>query len=243
MPNGGKDNGRFRTATLVNWHLLPEVELTPGGFAKMQAAPWPEGIDTMVRFKDALSCDFREAQGLHFYSDDYQFERIWTKPEVYLELLEQFAFVVEPDFSMYLDFPEPLQKWNHYRNQLLGAWWQARGLNVIPSASWADKTSFAWTFEGLPEHSTVAISTVGCVKGRELYSYFMDGVRELFRQKQPTGLLVYGKLTPDIEQVCKDAGIQYKNFPHTMMGARFLTKQYAGKLAQADKNRRNCAQD
>ena len=108
MANGGKDNGRFRTATLVNWHLLPEVELTPGGFAKMQAAPWPEGVDTMVRFKDALSCDFREAQGLHFYSDDYQFERIWTKPEVYLELLEQFAFVVEPDFSMYLDFPEPL---------------------------------------------------------------------------------------------------------------------------------------
>ena len=39
---------------------------------------------------------------------------------MYLELLEQFAFVVEPDFSMYLDFPEPLQKWNHYRNQLLG---------------------------------------------------------------------------------------------------------------------------
>lgn len=92
MANGGEDNGRFRTATLVNWHLLPEVELTPGGFAKMQAAPWPEGIDTMVRFKDALSCDIREAQGLHFYSDDYQFERIWTKPEVYLELLEQFAF-------------------------------------------------------------------------------------------------------------------------------------------------------
>ena len=119
MANGGKDNGRFRTATLVNWHLLPEVELTPGGFAQMQPAPWPEG---MVRFKDALSCEFREAQGLHFYSDDYQFERVWTKPEVYLELLQQFAFVVEPDFSMYLDFPEPLQKWNHYRNQLLGAW-------------------------------------------------------------------------------------------------------------------------
>jgi len=208
---------------------------TPGGFAQMQPAEWPEGIDTMVRFKDALSCEFREAQGLHFYSDDYQFERVWAKPEVYLELLEQFAFVVEPDFSMYLDFPEPLQKWNHYRNQLLGAWWQARGLTVIPSASWADAASFAWTFEGLPEHSTVAISTVGCVKGRELYGYFMAGVHELFRQKQPTGLLVYGKLTPDIEQVCKDAGIKYKNFPHTMMGARFLTKKFAGKLAQEDK--------
>ena len=136
---------------------------------------------------------------------------------------------------MYLDFPEPLQKWNHYRNQLLGAWWQARGLTVIPSASWADKASFAWTFEGLPERSTVAISTVGCVKGRELYGYFIDGVRELFRQKQPTGLLVYGKLTPDIEQLCKIADIPYKNFPHTMMGARFLTKQYAAKLAQEDK--------
>ena len=63
----------------------------------------------------------------------------------------------------------------------------------------------------------------------------MAGVHELFRQKQPTGLLVYGKLTPDIEQVCKDAGIKYKNFPHTMMGARFLTKKFAGKLAQEDK--------
>ena len=46
---------------------------------------------------------------------------------------------------------------------------------------------------------------------------------------------MYGKLTPDIEQVCKDAGIKYKNFPHTMMGARFLTKKFAGKLAQEDK--------
>ena len=60
-------------------------------------------------------------------------------------------------------------------------------------------------------------------------------MRELFRQKQPTGLLVYGKLTPDIEQLCKIADIPYKNFPHTMMGARFLTKQYAAKLAQEDK--------
>lgn len=64
----------------------------------------------------------------------------------------------------------------------------------------------------------------------------MDGVHELFRQKQPTGLLVYGKLTPDIEKVCQDAGIRYKNFPHTMMGARFLTKKYAGQLAQEDKH-------
>lgn len=187
MANGGKDNGRFRTATLVNWHLLPEVELTPGGFAQMQPAPWPEGIDTMVRFKDALSCEFREAQGLHFYSDDYQFERVWTKPEVYLELLQQFAFVVEPDFSMYLDFPEPLQKWNHYRNQLLGAWWQARGLHVIPSASWADKASFAWTFEGLPERSTVAISTVGCVMGRRHVAHPHGPGRQARRVERPLG--------------------------------------------------------
>lgn len=32
------------------------------------------------------------------------------------------------------------------------------------------------------------------------------------------------------------AGIRYKNFPHTMMGARFLTKKYAGQLAQEDKH-------
>lgn len=236
MANGSKGNERFRTATLVNWHLLPGLELTPGGYAQMQPAQWPEGIDSMVRFKDTQSCDFRYAQGLHFYSDDYQFERVWAQPEVYLELLRQFAFVVETDFSMYLDFPEPLQKWNHYRNQLLGAWWQQQGLWVIPSASWSDQASFAWAFEGLPENSTVAISTVGCVKGRELYGYFMDGVRELIRQKQPTGLLVYGKLTDDIRELCEKHGIRTKSYPHTMMGARFITKQLAGKLAEEDKH-------
>ena len=236
MATNGADNGRFRTATLVNWHLLPGLELTKGGYAQMTAAPWPEGVDAMVRFKDALSCPYRGAQGLHFYSDDYQFERVWAQPEQYLGILREFAFVIQTDFSIYLDFPEPLQKWNHYRNQLLGAWWQSQGLYVIPSASWSDERSFDWAFEGMPEKSTVAISTVGCVKSGELYGYFMAGVRELIRQKHPTGLLVYGKATTDIQELCAEHGIKIKNFPHTMMGARFLTKQYAAKLAKEDKH-------
>ena len=35
------DNERFRTAKLVNWHLLPEVQLTPSGFAQMQPVAFP----------------------------------------------------------------------------------------------------------------------------------------------------------------------------------------------------------
>lgn len=236
MANQGADNGRFRTAKLVNWHLLPEVELTAAGFARMQPVPFPEHAVSMVRFKDMLSCEIRPAQGLHFYSDDYQFERVWAQPEVYLELLRQFEFVIEPDFSIYLDFPEPLQKWNHYRNQLLGAWWQARGLLAIPSASWGDESTLGWCFDGMPEYSTVAISTVGCLKRRADYEgFFMNGVRALFEQKHPTGLLIYGVLTPEIEQLCKDAGVPYRHYAHTMMGARFQTAALAKKLAERDK--------
>ena len=47
--------------------------------------------------------------GLHFFIDDYQFERLWTRPLDYIELLKKFDCVLTPDFSLYLDMPLPMQ--------------------------------------------------------------------------------------------------------------------------------------
>ena len=41
--------------------------------------------------------------GVHFFLDDYQFERVWQRPSVYVRSLRRFAVVATPDFSMYTE--------------------------------------------------------------------------------------------------------------------------------------------
>ena len=68
----------------------------------------------LLAFNEALHFQGdRENVGVHFFIDDYQFERIWTRPEKYIRALDGFCCVLTPDFSMYLDVPAPLRIWNH----------------------------------------------------------------------------------------------------------------------------------
>lgn len=43
--------------------------------------------------------------GIHFFLDDYQFERVWNTPDKYLKYLSRYDCVLAPDFSLYVDFP------------------------------------------------------------------------------------------------------------------------------------------
>lgn len=58
-----------------------------------------------IGFNFAKTCKERTEKGVHFFLDDYQFERIWRKPDQYLPMLQQFRYVMTPDFSLYTDFP------------------------------------------------------------------------------------------------------------------------------------------
>ena len=120
----GFSNERMRTGQLVNWFLLDGLELTPAGYPVTQALSLPFGVDHLIGFNELLTCKHPENAGVHFFLDDYQFERFWRMPERYLYALEKCPLVIGPDFSLYTDFPAPIQHWNHYRNQLLTAWLQ-----------------------------------------------------------------------------------------------------------------------
>ena len=69
--------------------------------------------------------------GVHFFLDDYRFEATWSDPERYASMLSRFACVLTPDFSCYLDMPEPMQRWNVYRGRAVGRAWQDMGLCVV----------------------------------------------------------------------------------------------------------------
>lgn len=131
-------------------------------------------------------------QTLHFFIDDYQFERLWNRPADYLDLIKQFEAVLTPDFSLYMDMPLPMQQWNEYRRRALGNYWQRNGVKVIPTLSWSEKRSYGFCFGGLPKRGTYAVSTVG-IKDDELASRtYQDGLAAAIKALTPKRLLVYG---------------------------------------------------
>lgn len=129
---------------------------------------------------------------LHFFIDDYQFERLWNKPKDYLSLIKQFEAVLTPDFSLYMDMPLPMQQWNEYRRRALGNYWQRNGVKVIPTLSWTDKRSFKFCFGGLPKKATYAISTVGVKGDKRATEPYQEGITAAIKALQPKRLLVYG---------------------------------------------------
>ena len=145
-----------------------------------------------IGFNYAKTCKDRQNTGVHFFVDDYQFLRLWTHPDSYIDSLRQFRCVCTPDFSMYTDFPKALQIYNHYRRHWLGAYWQSQGITVIPTISWSDEESFEWCFDGEPKRSIVAISSVGTQASEQSKELFEAGFKKMIDRLEPSGILFYG---------------------------------------------------
>lgn len=169
--------------------------------------------DHLLSFKDMLSIADYTA-GVHFFTDDYRFERIWRNTGAYLERLSRFQCVFTPDFSLYLDMPLAMQIWNTYRNRMIGQICQDYGMNVIPTVGWAGEDSFDFCFDGLPQGGTVAVSTVGVMNNKAAKEIFRVGMEEMIRQVKPGFILIYGNQFPE---AC--GNIPFKPYPNEAVSA------------------------
>lgn len=147
--------------------------------------------DDLIGFNYAKTSKSKQA-GIHFFVDDYQFERVWNKPGAYADVLSQYECVLTPDFSLYLDMPMPMKIWNVYRSRQIGAYYQSLGLKVIPTMSWAEDATFEFCFRGVPQGSVVAVSTIGVKDDANALRIWRDGMTEMIRQIEPSTILVYG---------------------------------------------------
>ena len=143
-------------------------------------------------FNCANTMKNRALFGVHFFIDDYLFERAWHDPSRYAMLLTDFKAVMSPDFSLFTDYPKSVQIYNHYRKHLLAAYWQRMGMTVIPSICWSDHTSYDWCFDGEPHHGTVAVSSIGTQKNPQARAFFLDGYREMLARLQPSKIIFFG---------------------------------------------------
>lgn len=145
----------------------------------------------LIGFNYAKTSEDKNA-GIHFYLDDYQFERIWNNPDDYIEVLEDYNCILSPDFSLYLDMPLAMKIWNVYRSRLIGQYYQSIGMKVIPTIQWAEEDTFEFCFDGIPEGSIVSVSTIGVKRDSNALDIWKKGMDAMIEKIKPSTILVYG---------------------------------------------------
>lgn len=127
--------------------------------------------------------------GVHFFVDDYRFEGIYNTPDRTLARYSQYAFLLTPDFSTYADMDLWRQLESVAKNRWVGAYWQSKGLTVVPTVSWGLAQSFDFCFEGVEQNATVAIGMIGCKRSK---LHFMRGYNAMLEKIEPSKIICFG---------------------------------------------------
>lgn len=189
---------------------IPRLE--PCGFEPETLAAWHDpGARALAAGTGAL----------HFFLDDYRFERTWTSPEAAASRVAEVGAALTPDFSLWRNMPLAAQVWQVYRSRWVGAYWQHLGLKVIPTVSWGTESTFDFCFDGLPADATLAVGTVG-VRDPEAKRLFRAGLTEMLARCTPSLLLVYGHLPAE----CNDIDIpRVHEYPTWWQGRQARSKK------------------
>ena len=151
----------------------------------------------------AFTKDF--AEYVHFYEHDTVFRDFLDNPEQYIQALYRFPGILTPDCSLYRDMPLILQLCNVYMSRAAGCFLQEQGMNVLPSLRWGDErsyqplfTSIPFAFLGIEKHGIEAVSTYGCIRGKENKRYFHDGFQAMLKYLEPEIVLIHGAMPRDV---------------------------------------------
>ncbi|MBR6822189.1 MAG: DUF4417 domain-containing protein [Clostridia bacterium] len=155
-------------------------------------------------FYDAFIC---------FYIDDQFFDgqrtSIWTFPWLAIRVIKHFRGIITPDFSTFMDFPEPISVYNTYRMRAFGCWIGREGKEVVNNVRWGLPYTYKYCFDGIPRNSVVAIGTVGgSPKKLEDRERFEEGLFEMVRTIDPHIIIVYGSANYPCFEALREKGIR-----------------------------------
>lgn len=178
----------WHDATLVGKYRLPQLKAT-------QSIP-----HDVISFNERKGVNKPQNHWIDFFIDDSLFESFWNHPEQSFNNLKKFAGIVATDYSMYPELLPGQNIWNCTRNRIMAYYLQINNFNVVPVASWCNEDDFEWCFDGLPEHSSIAVSTNGCLSSEYGRQMFFSGVEELQNRKSPSHLIVCGRELSGLEK-------------------------------------------
>ena len=192
----------WQGASLVGKYLMPK--LAPNQFIPQE----------VISFNERKSVSAPEKHWLDFFIDDYHYENFWKYLRNIIGGLRNFAGIISTDYSMLPEMLPGQRIWNCTRNRIIAYFLQKQGFNVIPVASWCSKEDFDWCFDGLPEDSSIAISSNGCLSSPYGRKTLLAGVEELQRQKSPFKIIVCGRPFDEFKKY--DNVICYPSFSQRM---------------------------
>lgn len=196
----------FKYKDVFNLKLLNNVEtVKPFDLPVLKAVK--EIPKQIVAFNFANKYSDPEDAFVHFYIDDYQFERLWNRPEYYAKVLGRFKGVIAPDYSTYTNMPVAQQIFQVYKSRLIGAYLSSLGITVIPNISWSDEKSLDWSLAGIPKHSVVALSTNGVLNSK-VKQNFINCYKKAMAELEPTAIVIVGEVP---EEIASGKIIQFNN--------------------------------
>lgn len=165
-----------------------------------------------VVFHECVKCKKPRKAIAHFFCHDEKFERIWNNPDNYVDMLKNFKWVCSPDFTCYAGLPQAVRIYQTYKDRAIAYYLSQQGVNIIPTVGWNEPESFEWCFDGLPQHSLVAVSTNG-IQGKQSEEHYRIGFSEMVRRLEPTRVVCIGHKV----EVSEDIDIIYfKSFAEQM---------------------------
>ncbi len=161
----------------------------------------------MISFSEAMGQRHPDySKHVHFFENDDRIERFWNNPWGYMEKLERFAGLVATDYSTGPDIPDPVRRYNVYRNQLTGSWMQSLGFTVICNVR-CPMFSHDYFLSGVPRRSLICVGEVGCVKNLHDRRRFEGGLIRAVQELEPEGIVVVGRDSYNVFAYVRDCGI------------------------------------
>jgi len=191
----------------TNSHLLADLSVAqPYGIPIV--APTNRVPEKLVSFSEAVGIPNPDPTAyVHFYENEDKIIRFWRQPEKYLPLLNGFAGLIGCDLSVYRDMEPAVKIYNTYRNFLLTAWPQSKGIAAIANVRLSGLESIDYALAGVPRESTLAIGLNGCTKDHENRSHVFEEVRLICDYCKPTALVCYGSDRYGVLDYPKECGI------------------------------------
>ncbi len=181
-----------RKCTYNNMHMSERMKFTEeNGLPIVQS--YTGAVDFQVYPFTERNKHTSENSALHFFLDDYKFNSAITRNlEPTTRSVINYDYMFAPDCSLYVDASKQVNLQALYHSRFAAAYWQSWGLNIIPVASWGDVKSLSYCFEGLPQHSVIAVSGTGHNHRKGAKVLWNYAVNTLIERLEPTTLIVYG---------------------------------------------------
>lgn len=139
----------------------------------------------------------------HFVSDE-RYASILTKGKFeshYLPIYRKAAGIIGTDFSLLPTMPTAERIISCYLNRCIDYALSKLNIPEIPTASWACMDDFDWCLDGLPMHSTIAVSTNGILSNPNSMNLFINGLHTVQQKLSPSTLLINTTSVKKLESI------------------------------------------